>query len=142
MFMQPILLANRWFFRDICDCTTPEERLNAFVGNGDNETTIALLGADMTDRKVIDFLKTFILKVVVFDPFLSEKWASFFVVEKVSLLSAFNRCMVVSSHLASVQLTKGILQAQHLLSMLSNSVFINTDRVAPVVENQLIKSKY
>ena len=50
--------------------------------------------------------------------------------------------MVVSSNLANVQQTKVILQAQHLRSMLTNSVFINTDNRAPVVENQLIKSMY
>jgi phosphoglycerate dehydrogenase-like enzyme len=32
-----------------------------------------LLGAGMTGRKVIELLKTFSLKVVVFDSFLSEK---------------------------------------------------------------------
>ena len=68
-----ILLANKWYFRNICDCATPEERLNAFVGNGTNETMLAFLGADMTGRKVIEFLKTFSLKVVVFHPFLSKK---------------------------------------------------------------------
>ena len=67
------LPANRWYFRDISDCITPKERLNAFVGNGDNETTVALLGAGMTGRKVIEFLKAFSLKVVVFNSFLSEK---------------------------------------------------------------------
>ena len=50
--------------------------------------------------------------------------------------------MVVSSNLANVQQTKVILQAQHLRSMLTNSVFINSIRRAPVVENQLIKSIY
>ena len=50
--------------------------------------------------------------------------------------------MVVSSHLASVQLTKGILQAQHFRSMLTNSVFINTDRGAEFVENHPINSTY
>tara|TARA_A100001388_G_C28514245_1_gene377796 strand:- start:199 stop:387 length:189 start_codon:yes stop_codon:yes gene_type:complete len=50
--------------------------------------------------------------------------------------------MVVSSHLASVQLTKGILQAQHFRSMLTNSVFINTDRGATVVENYSINSTH
>ena len=50
--------------------------------------------------------------------------------------------MVVSSNLANIQQTKVILQAHHLRSMLTNSVFINTDSRAPVVENQLIKSMY
>ena len=48
--------------------------------------------------------------------------------------------MVVSSHLANVQQTKGILEAHYLRSVLTNSVFINTNRRAPVVENQLIES--
>ncbi len=50
--------------------------------------------------------------------------------------------MVVSSHLANVQQTKGILEAHYLRSVLTNSVFINTNRRAPVVENQLFESIY
>ena len=50
--------------------------------------------------------------------------------------------MVVSSQLASVQLTKGILQAQHFRSMLTNSVFMNTDRGAEFVENHPNNSTY
>ena len=50
--------------------------------------------------------------------------------------------MFVSSHLANVQQTKGILEAHYLRSVLTNSVFINTNRRAPVVENQLIESTY
>ena len=133
-----ILLSNKGYFRNIRDCATPEGRLNAFIGNGNNDTTVALLGAGMIGRKVIEFLKPFRLKVVVFDPFLSDKQADLLGVEKVSLENAFNRGMVVSNHLANVQQTKGILQAQHFRSMLRNSVFINTGRGATVIENQLI----
>ena len=64
-----ILLVNRWYLLDICDYASPEEQLNAFVDNGNNETTVALLDPDITGRKVIEFLKNFSLKVVVFDSF-------------------------------------------------------------------------
>ena len=50
--------------------------------------------------------------------------------------------MGVSSHLANFQQTKGILETRYLRSVLTNSVFINTNRRAPVVENQLIESIY
>ena len=55
--------------QDICDCVSAEEQLNAFVDNGNNGTTVALLYADIKGRKVIEFLKNFSLKVVVFDSF-------------------------------------------------------------------------
>ena len=35
-----------------------------------------------------------------------------------------------------------MLEAHYLRSVLTNSVFINTNRRAPVVENQLIESTY
>ena len=68
--------------QDICDCASPEEQLNAFADNGNNETTVALLDADITGRKVIEFLKNFSLKVVVFDSFYLRNRPVFLLLKK------------------------------------------------------------
>ena len=133
-----ILLATKGYFRNIRDCATPEGRKNPFIGVGNYGTTIALLGAGMVGRKVIERLVPFDLKVLVFDPFLSLEDAEHLGVEKVTLEEAFARGQVVSNHLANVPETKGLLRAHHFHAMPKNSVFLNTGRGATVIESDLV----
>jgi phosphoglycerate dehydrogenase-like enzyme len=65
---------------------------------------VALLGAGQIGRKVIELLRPFHLRVVVFDPFLSEEDAAVLSVERVSLAEAFKQGYVVSNHLANLPL--------------------------------------
>lgn len=133
-----ILLANKGFFRNIRDSKSPQTRPNAFRGNGNFGQTIALLGAGVIGTKVIELLRPFNLKVIVFDPFLSNEKSNFLGVKKVELNEAFARGMVVSNHLADVPATKGLLKKEHFSSMQKNAVFINTGRGATVIEDDLI----
>ena len=133
-----ILLANKGYFRNARDCATPAGRSQAFRGTGNFEQTVALLGAGMIGRKVIELLRPFRLHVIVFDPFLSSSDAAQLGVEPVDLAAAFTRGMVVSNHLANVPETRGLLQRPHFASMPAHAVFINTGRGATVVEPDLI----
>ena len=133
-----ILLANKGYFRNIRDCADPARRLHAFRGEGNFDQTVALLGAGMIGRKVIDLMKPFRLRAIVFDPFLSSADAVKLCVEKVDLAGAFKRGMVVSNHLANVPETRGLLTGAHFNSMRENAVFINTGRGATVVEEDMI----
>ncbi len=133
-----ILLANKGYFRNIRDCASPQGRTTAFRGTGNYDTTIALLGAGMIGRKVIELLKPFCLHVLVFDPFLTQEDSRRLGVEKVSLDEAFRRGMVVSNHMADVPETKRMLRAEHFNAMPQNAVFINTGRGATVVEDDLV----
>ena len=134
-----ILLANKGYFRNIRDCASHESRSIASHGTGNYRTTIALLGAGMIGRKVIELLRSFCLHVLVFDPLLSEEDFARLGVEKVSLGEAFRRGMVVSNHMANVPETIGMLQADHFNAMPENAVFINTGRGATVREDDLIE---
>lgn len=95
-----ILLANKGYFRNTREARLQIEEANAFVGAGNFETTVALLGAGQIGRKVIELLRGFALSVVVFDPFLTEAEAARAGVVKVSLEEAFRLGNVTSNYCA------------------------------------------
>jgi phosphoglycerate dehydrogenase-like enzyme len=109
----------------------------AQIGPGVYDETVALLGAGAIGRRVIELLRPFSLKVVVYDPFLSEDAARSLGVEKVSLEEAFTRGQVVSNHLANVPETAGIIRGEHFRAMRPSSTFLNTGRGATVREGEM-----
>jgi phosphoglycerate dehydrogenase-like enzyme len=113
------------------------EAWNGHACEGNYGSTVALLGAGMVGRRVIDLLKPFAFKVLVYDPFLSAEDAARLGAEKVSLEDAFARAHVVSNHLADVPATQGLLKGAHFLSMPSQACFLNTGRGATVNEAEL-----
>jgi phosphoglycerate dehydrogenase-like enzyme len=133
-----ILLANKGYFRNIRDCASPDGYKTAFVGLVNYSSTVALLGAGMVGRKVIELLAPFQLEVLVFDPFLAEEKAINLGVKKVSLMETFQNSRVISNHLADVPETKGLLHTPHFQAMPENEVFINTGRGSTVVETEPI----
>jgi len=134
-----ILLSNKGFFRNVRACVSREARRGAFRGRGNFGETVAILGAGMIGRALIKLLSNFRLKVIVWDPFLSDEKAAELGVEKVSSLSeAFQRGLVVSNHLANVPETRGLLTAELFSAMRKDATFINTGRGATVVEDDMI----
>lgn len=134
-----ILLANKGYFRNTQAHISREARGEAFRGVGNFGETVAILGAGMIGKALIDLLKPFNLKVIVWDPFLTNEQAVVLGVEKVSSLDeAFQRGLAVSNHLANVPETQGLLTAKLFASMRENATFINTGRGATVVEEDLI----
>ena len=131
-----ILLANKGFFRN--------ERQNRagiarpFVGRGNYGATVSILGAGQIGRRVIEFLRPFHLKVLVFDPFLSEDDAQTLGVEKVELTEAFERGDVVSNHLANLPATRHLISGALLASMPPNATFINTGRGATANHDEML----
>ena len=107
--------------------------------NGNYGETVGIIGAGMIGRLVIQMLKQYNLKVIVFDPFLSDEKADELGVEKCELTELFERAFVVSNHLANNEQTKGMLHYDHFRRMRENAVFINTGRGAQVVEEDLVR---
>ena len=136
-----ILLCNKGFFpasRAANSLTTRREHNKKdFPGNFDN--TVALLGAGMIGRGVIERLAPYALNVLVFDPFLSDDEADALGVEKVTLEDAFRRGFVVSNHLANLPETEEMLRGEHFESMQTHASFINTGRGATVDEPAMIE---
>ncbi len=107
-------------------------------GPGNYGETIAILGAGMIGRKVIEILKNFNLRILVWDPFLSEDNAEKLGVEKVNeMQDAFKRACVVSNHLANLPETRELIKGQYFSLMRQNSTFINTGRGATVQEDAM-----
>ncbi len=134
-----ILLANKGYFRNVREYRQKGgDYLNSFRGKGNYDVTLALLGAGHIGRKVIELLRPFRLKVVVFDPFLSQADATALGVEKVELAEAFASADVVSNHLAAIPATAGMLNGTLFSSMRENATFINTGRGGTVNHDDLI----
>lgn len=135
-----ILLANKGFFRSLQYMTRKEDRkkFKPAVFPGNYDATVALLGAGMIGRAVIERLKPYALDIIVFDPFLSDADAKELGVEKVELEDAF-RALVVSNHLANLPETKEMLQGKHFASIPEYGTFINTGRGATLDENALVE---
>ncbi len=132
-----ILLANKGFFVNTRQYRGPQYR-DSFRGRGNYGATISLLGAGQIGRKVLELLRPFQLRPLVFDPFLSHKAAELMGVKKVDLDQAFALGDVVSNHLADVPATVGLLKEHHFASMPRNATFINTGRGATVAQDELI----
>lgn len=134
-----IVLAAKGYYRNIRDSKNPAVRRNGkpFQGRGNYGEAVALLGAGMIGKKVIELLRNFHLQVLVYDPFLSEEGAVALGVEKVSLEAAFEKGYIVSNHIADLPATRGMLNGKLFERMRENAVFINTARGATVIEEDL-----
>lgn len=106
---------------------------------GNYGETVGIIGAGMIGKLVIQMLKTYNLKVIVFDPFLPDEKAAELGILKCGLDELFERAFVVSNHLANNEQTKGMLRYEHFCRLRENAVFINTGRGAQVVEDDLVR---
>ena len=106
---------------------------------GNYGETVGIIGAGMIGKLVIEMLKVYRIKVIVFDPFLPDEQADALGVEKCDLSELFERASVVSNHLANNAETRGVLNYELFRRMRENAVFINTGRGAQVVEEDLVR---
>ena len=105
------------------------------------EIKVGILGAGMIGKMVIERLKTLDkVDILVFDPFLPDETADKLGVKKCSLETIFEKCDVISNHLANNSETVGIINKNHFSRMKSHASFINTGRGAQVVEEDMIEA--
>lgn len=112
----------------------------AFAFPGNYDAYVGIIGAGMIGKMVIERLKAYRIKTLVFDPFLSQAAADRLCTEKCTLPEIFRRCDTISNHLANNPQTVGIIDYSVLSLMKSNATFINTGRGAQVVEADLIRA--
>lgn len=101
---------------------------------------VGIIGAGMIGSLVINMLKGYYLKVLVFDPYLSDKKAAELDVQKCSLEYLFENSSTISNHLANNPQTVGMLNKNLFDLMSDNATFINTARGAQVVEIDLVQA--
>lgn len=142
MTVAQIILANKGYFvtNRLFHSNGRETARIAFQKcNGNYGETVGIIGAGMIGRSVIQMLKQYNLKVIAFDPFLSDEKADELGIEKCELPELFERAFVVSNHMANKEQTKGILNYDLFRRMRENAVFINTGRGAQVIEDDLVR---
>ena len=142
MTVSQIILANKGYFltNRLYHTSGAAASKEAFEKcRGNYGETVGIIGAGMIGKLVIEMLKNYNLKVLVFDPFLPDEKATELGVRKCELAELFERAFVVSNHLANNDQTKGMLNYGLFSKMRENAVFINTGRGAQVVEDDLVR---
>ena len=142
MTVAQIILANKGYFLSnrLYHASGNRAAIAAFKKcNGNYGETVGIIGAGMIGKLVIQMLKQYRLKVLVFDPFLPDETAKALGVEKCDLAELFERAFAVSNHLANNAQTVGMLHYDLFCRMRENAVFINTGRGAQVVEADLVR---
>lgn len=140
-----IILANKGFFGTSRYQSTGDLKKASLLKEcypGSFGEYVGIIGAGMIGSLVAEMLKSYTLKVKVFDPFLSDEKAEKLGVTKCSLEELFSTCFVVSNHLANNSETKGMLNKSLFMSMREYAVFLNTGRGAQVVEKDLAEVLY
>lgn len=137
-----IILANKGFFvtsrhQSNGNLDRAREAIPSILGNYDN--TVGLIGIGMIGSLVAKMLQNYHLKVMAYDPFLSQMKAEQLGIELVSLDRLFRECQTISNHLADNEQTRGMLNDSLFSRMRDTVTFINTGRGAQVVEKDLAK---
>ena len=100
---------------------------------------VGIIGASNVGRYVIELLKPFDAKVLLYDPFVSGEEAVKLGVEKVELDELLRRSDVVSLHAPANEHTYQMLNTEGLASMKDEALIVNTGRGTLIDEKALIK---
>lgn len=106
---------------------------------GSYGSTIGLISMGMTARELVRLLRPFDLKVLTYDPYLTESDARQLGVERVSLSALFERSDVCSLHSPLLPETVGLIGREHFTAMKPGATFINTARGQIVREREMIE---
>jgi phosphoglycerate dehydrogenase-like enzyme len=98
-------------------------------------STVGLVSLGMIGKMMVERLKSFDVKIIAYDPFVSE----FSGVEMVSLADIFQRADVVSLHTPWLKETVGLITGALIGSMKPYATLLNTSRGAVVCENEMIE---
>jgi phosphoglycerate dehydrogenase-like enzyme len=102
-------------------------------------STVGIVSASAVGREVIKLLRPFDVKILVYDPYLSEYDAGKLGVDKVSLEDLFARSDIVTVHAPSLPETWGMINEKHLKLLRDGAVLVNTARGKIIDHAALLK---
>ncbi len=108
-----------------------------FMGVEVTSKTLGVIGCGNIGSIVADRAQGLRMKVIAFDPFLSEERALDLGVEKVALEDLFRRADFITLHTPMTEKTKNIINARSLASMKKGVRIINCARGGLIVEDAL-----
>lgn len=100
--------------------------------------TVGIIGASYVGRKVIELLKPFNAKTLVYDPYISDDAIKVLGVESTSLDELFSRSDVVSIHAPLLDSTFHMIGRKQFSLMKDGALFINNARGKLIDEKALI----
>jgi phosphoglycerate dehydrogenase-like enzyme len=106
---------------------------------GGYQTTVGVVSCGMVARRLLELLKPFETRRVVYCPFLSAAEALQLNVERCSLPELFRRSDVVTVHTPHLPETTGFITGQHIASMKYGATLINTARGGVIREDEMIE---
>jgi phosphoglycerate dehydrogenase-like enzyme len=106
---------------------------------GAYNSTVGLISLSTIGRLVLKHLSHFDMKIIAYDPTVTQAQAAALNVELVSLAELFSRSDVVSLHAPLLPETEGLITGSLLASMKVGATFINTARGALVREPEMIE---
>ncbi|MDA2927696.1 phosphoglycerate dehydrogenase [Acidobacteria bacterium AH-259-G07] len=109
----------------------------ALVGQELQNKTLAIIGLGKIGSILAQRAQSFHMKVVAYDPFVSEKYAGDLDVELLSLEELLSRSDFVSLHVPLNEKTQGLICERTLKLMKKGALLINTARGGLVVEEDL-----
>ncbi|SEC80805.1 Phosphoglycerate dehydrogenase [Streptomyces sp. 2131.1] len=108
-------------------------------GAGNYHRTVGIVGASRIGRRVIELLRPFDLRVLLYDPFVTAAEAARLGVEPVGLDELCARADVVSVHAPQLPGTHHMISARELSLMRTGSTLINTARGSLIDEAALLR---
>lgn len=100
---------------------------------------VGLVGASLIGRGVIDRLRPFGCRILMYDPYLSPSEAADLGVELIDLDELFARSDIVSLHAPLLPATHGMITARHLALLRDGGILINTARAGLVDDAALLE---
>lgn len=101
--------------------------------------TVGLVSASTVAREVIHLLRPFDVRVLVYDPYLSDRDAGRLDVERVELDALFERSDIVSLHAPSIPATRHMVGAAQLQRLRDGALLINTSRGSVIDHDALAR---
>lgn len=134
-----VLLSLKNFWRHAFEAKRLGRYADRMVCAGGYGSTVGLISLGMIGRMVRERLRTFDVKVIAYDPFVTPEQAAAMDVEMVTLDEVFRRSDVVSLHTPWLKETEGMIRGRHFELMKERATFLNTARGAVVDEAGLME---
>jgi phosphoglycerate dehydrogenase-like enzyme len=102
-------------------------------------STVGLVSLGQVGRLTAQYLRPFGVKLLAYDPYVSEEAMAAVGAEKASLEELLRRSDVVSLHSPNLPETRHLIRGEQLRLMRDDAILINTSRGAVIKEDDLIE---
>lgn len=116
------------------------EWLHADPHLGNHRRTVGILSASLVGRRVIDLLRPYDLRVLLYDPYVPDEEAERLGVRRVPLPELFAASDVVSVHTPLLPGTRGLVTRELLAALRPGATVVNTARGAVLDQEALTEA--